>query len=333
MSEPNVVRSFHEPLVLQGPVCNLMSEALDILHESASMGGQNPSVDFGKHPTRFLRCLGEARCQGLAEIRLAGATKRHRVGHTSWQGGLCSHSWDGPITCCEWSGLWRCLAIPTSVVWNIESNSIPAMGGMGLRDASRTSQPAFWASWADCLSMVHDRHPNVATMMVRQLSGVDDCESPSLQAASRAARELTGVESFEVPSWNALVRGTRPPPHEVDDCEPGEARHGWQHEAASRVERLFRSHSMERLATRTNLVALPERAHGWHGSFCHALPTSLPASNPTFSGWSCCTVSVFLSSSDSLGHHLPLDCAEKEAPEWCFATWTFQCLLYEVGGG
>ena len=72
--------------------------------------------------------------------------------------------------------------------------------------------------------------------MVRQLSGVDDCESPSLQAvSSRAARELTGVEGFEVLSWDALVRGARPPPHEVDDYEPGEARHGWQHEAASLV--------------------------------------------------------------------------------------------------
>ena len=152
------------------------------------------------------------------------------------------------------AGLWRCLAriIPTSVGADGTAKataSLPlAMGGMGLRDASRTSQPAFWASWADCLSMVNDRHPDVATMMVRQLSGVDDCESPSLQAAPRAAQESTGVEGFEVPSWEALVRGARPPPHEVDDYEPGEARHGWQHEAASRVERLFRIHLMERLA-------------------------------------------------------------------------------------
>ena len=56
------------------------------------------------------------------------------------------------------------------------------------------------------------------------------------------------MEGCEVLSWDALVRGARPPRHEVDDYEPGEARHGWQHEAASRVERLFRSHLMERLA-------------------------------------------------------------------------------------
>ena len=37
--------------------------------------------------------------------------------------------------------------------WNSESNSIPASGQLG------SSQPAFWASWADCLSTVYDRHP------------------------------------------------------------------------------------------------------------------------------------------------------------------------------
>ena len=73
-------------------------------------------------------------------------------------------------------------------------------------------------------------------------------DSPSLQAASRTARMLTRVEGFEVSSWEALVRVARPPPHEVDDYEPGEARHGLQHEAASRVERFFSSLLMERVA-------------------------------------------------------------------------------------
>ena len=123
------------------------------------------------------------------------------------------------------AGLWRCLAriIPTSVVADgaakATASLLLAMGGMGLRDASRTSQPAFWASRADCLSMVHNRHPDVAKMMVRQLSGVDGRfqSSPGVDWSGR----------FEVPSWDALVRGVRPPPHEVDDNEPGEARHGW----------------------------------------------------------------------------------------------------------
>ena len=142
-------------------------------------------------------------------------------------------------------------------------------------------QPAFWASWADCLSMVHNRHPDVATMMVRQLSGVDDCESPSLQAASRAVREVTGVEGFEGPSWDALVRGARPPPHEVDDYEPGEARHGWQHEANSRVERLFRSHLLERLAEHEQAL-LRSQSEPMAGMALSASPSNFPASTPPF---------------------------------------------------
>ena len=80
---------------------------------------------------------------------------------------------------------------------------------------------------------------------MRQLNGVDAC--PSLHAASRAARELTGVAGFEPPTWDALANGLRPPTHDADEFEPG-AKHGWQHEAASRVERQFRIRLMERMA-------------------------------------------------------------------------------------
>ena len=234
------------------------------------------------------------------------------------------------------------------------SASMGAKPNCGIREASAQIFAMFWRSWGRGSdlppaqqgvtvlgTMVHDyaeRHnaglwrclvpQQVCTpMMVRQLSGVDDCESPSLQAASRAARELTGVEGFEVPSCvDALVRGARPPPHEVDE------------------QALLRSQS-EPMA---GIGSLP------------ALPTSLPASNPTFSGWSCCAVSVFLSPSlcvpvvvaifDSLGHHRAAcartgvlgtgicnrECCHLIVPRRrrtsCFVTWTFQCLLHEVGG-
>ena len=81
--------------------------------------------------------------------------------------------------------------------------------------------------------------------MVRQLNGVDAC--PSFHAASRAARELTVVEGFEPPTWDALANGLRPPTHDADEFEPG-AKRGWQHGAASRVERQFRIRLMERMA-------------------------------------------------------------------------------------
>ena len=45
----------------------------------------------------------------------------------------------------------------------------PGGRGLGLRSAVRTSKAAHWASWADCLSMIRERHPQVANIMVEQL--------------------------------------------------------------------------------------------------------------------------------------------------------------------
>ena len=43
---------------------------------------------------------------------------------------------------------------------------------LGLRSALRTSKAAYWASWADCLAMISERHPEVAQLMVDELEGV-----------------------------------------------------------------------------------------------------------------------------------------------------------------
>ena len=51
-----------------------------------------------------------------------------------------------------------------------DSSSSPlSMGGLGLRNAVKTSVPSFWASWADSLQMVHERHPVIAERIVEAL--------------------------------------------------------------------------------------------------------------------------------------------------------------------
>ena len=112
------------------------------------------------------------------------------------------------------------------------------LGGLGLRSAVRTSESAYWASWADCLPMIEEMHPEVATEFVTRLeAGV---ETPCLGAAATAAWNLAGTHGFEPASWTPLALGARPPPREPDDYEPGAQRLGWQHEASSRVELQFR---------------------------------------------------------------------------------------------
>ena len=57
-------------------------------------------------------------------------------------------------------------------------------------------------------------------------------------ARNSARDELSGVMGFEPLSWHVVFHGARPP--FPDEFEPGSWRTGWQHEAASRVERSHR---------------------------------------------------------------------------------------------
>ena len=151
-------------------------------------------------------------------------------------------------------GLWRCLSTILGVhpeQCDLAAKEVATLPltwrGLGLRSAVRTSVSAYWASWADSLAMIHQRHPEVADRIVVALDGVN--HTPALSAARSAGGQLMGVEGFNPPSWRALSLGARPAMREPDDFEPGTAGHGWQHEASSRVEREHRERwIMPRLA-------------------------------------------------------------------------------------
>ena len=129
--------------------------------------------------------------------------------------------------------LWQCL----SNILQIDLNqcdevvrgvaTLPlSMGGLGLRSAVRgVRSPAYWASWADCLSMMQARHPRVLAEILAELG--DRSVSPCLEEARRAAWDLFGVMGFEPPSWHAMVNGARLP-HDGEQ-EPGSFERGWQH--------------------------------------------------------------------------------------------------------
>ena len=146
------------------------------------------------------------------------------------------------------AGLWTCLCNILNVVVDGDRQDVAPMplslGGLGLRDAVRTSPPAFWASWSDCIAMVRARHPDVVALIIRAMRHLTG--PPTLVSAQTVAHQLVGVEGFEPPSWDALANGQRPPRREPEEFEPGGCRHGWQHEAASRVERQHRGRLMPR---------------------------------------------------------------------------------------
>ena len=107
----------------------------------------------------------------------------------------------GRITCQGWSNhdapqefcrrhnaaVWRCFCtftqIKESKTRDVRDTAIMplVLGGLGPRNATRTSKPARWASCTDCLSMVQRRHPHVAAALVTELEGSPT--SPFLQAA------------------------------------------------------------------------------------------------------------------------------------------------------
>ena len=117
------------------------------------------------------------------------------------------------------AGLWRCLCVILRVgedkcdALAKDAASLPlSMGGLGLRSAVRTSSSAHWASWADSLSMVRERYPGVADMIVDALGS--DPATPILSTTVR-------VGNFEPPNWASLSHGAHLPPREPDEFEPG----------------------------------------------------------------------------------------------------------------
>ena len=64
-------------------------------------------------------------------------------------------------------------------------------GGIGLRSASRTQPAAHWASWADALKMVKERHPVVADTILGALES--GAETSSIQAILKCSRILHEV--------------------------------------------------------------------------------------------------------------------------------------------
>ena len=64
-------------------------------------------------------------------------------------------------------------------------------GALGLTSAHRTRFAAHWASWADCLRTVKERHPVIAEMMIRHLQ-----KGPALSfhSVKTCAQRLVGEE-------------------------------------------------------------------------------------------------------------------------------------------
>ena len=71
-----------------------------------------------------------------------------------------------------------------------------------MRSATRTREAAYWASWADCMFMVRNKHPVVVDRILVALNLMDEVECT--RSAAVVVHHLACVKGFEVPSWKIV---------------------------------------------------------------------------------------------------------------------------------
>ena len=103
-----------------------------------------------------------------------------------------------------------------------------SMGGMGLRSAVSIAPASYWASWADCLQMIHKRHPHLAQHVVACLENPPQNIPKSLFELLHAEVSLRedGFESGR--SWRDLLSASSYPRDTEADVDGENWIKGWQ---------------------------------------------------------------------------------------------------------
>ena len=117
-----------------------------------------------------------------------------------------------------------------------QSRAVPDRRRVGLASAMRDKVSAFWASWADVLPTIRERHPAIADQLCVALQRGDR----GLHHRCSQCREQLIASGSDCPEWGDVARGLRPGQLSVDDPMPG-ARKGWQRGVAAHVDEAFRN--------------------------------------------------------------------------------------------
>ena len=100
-------------------------------------------------------------------------------------------------------------------------------------ESTKIHPAAHWASWADALAMIHQRHPAIVDNIVGALK---NAESDSIRCLLDCTRRLAET-GFEVLDWTDLARDEG----EDGPCQP---KIGWQKQAANSVKECFFSNTV-----------------------------------------------------------------------------------------
>jgi hypothetical protein len=93
------------------------------------------------------------------------------------------------------------------------------------------ASPAYWASWADAIAVLHRQAPQVATVILQHFE--QPATAPAHIQAAQAARQSIQEQGWEPPSWRQLLAQQPPPANE--ELFAGPTQPGWQQHAAAPV--------------------------------------------------------------------------------------------------
>ena len=144
-----------------------------------------------------------------------------------------------------------------------------SMGGLGPTSAVRSRVAAYLLSCADCITMIKDRQPVVANMVIE---GIDRDPAPCFQAVRSCERALHD-EGLVTPTWREMSES---PPESESQPEPNGPKFGWQHVANRSLEEQFHAAHWEELPP-------PDRAlmRSQRGPLASAALTALPTCRAT----------------------------------------------------
>ena len=128
--------------------------------------------------------------------------------------------------------MWACLC---TLLGRIGATLPLRLGGLGLRSAVRLRYAAHWASWADCIRMVYQRHPIVPRTIIEAVEANDPAQTAQGVVSSIDSLRTAG---FVITSWDDLIR-EGPNQGSVEEEDPSQPRFGRQKDAAVAVHKVF----------------------------------------------------------------------------------------------
>eukprot|EP00435_Cladocopium_sp_Y103_P004285 s556_g1.t1 len=96
--------------------------------------------------------------------------------------------------------------------------------------ASHTAAPAYCASWADAMPVLHHQAPDIAAVFLGLLTS--SAQPPDHVQAARHARKDIRAHGWEPPTWDQLARAEGPPRHPTEALD-GPQQPGWQQHATA----------------------------------------------------------------------------------------------------